>query len=437
MRIDAPVLGVSGPVIVTFDGNGGDDHVIIHGSSGDDQIIVGRAYLPLRSVFEVADTEFLWVRGGAGNDFIMNDTPFPSVPSILEGDGLGVVGRFDDTLIGGSSVDLLFAGRGEDVMFGRDGNDFLYADTDFDGVSGGVLYLSEAADETVGDYLDGGSGVNSAVQVGSLDRVVKINGTLLDGGACKDVITWLKAQIVSLAGGAAASEAAVNDLVTQGLAALGVTLRNFDGPVVVVPMSLTTREHRTDVNGDGFVSPRDALIVINLLNQIGPGAVGEVWQRLNGTAVGEGESDAYFDVNGDDYLSPRDALLIVNELNYASGEGEFAGRVPSNMRAVNTEVLSSVMATDAAESGREPLATFCSSLVSQTSWQAATSVAQSAGMDRLDQSPTTIVQYGPMPLARHRPESIESTRVELIDEELLEQLAVQWLIGQADGDAEP
>ncbi len=42
-----------------------------------------------------------------------------------------------------------------------------------------------------------------------------------------------------------------------------------------------------------------------------------------------------------------------------------------------------------------------------------------------------------MPLARHRPESIESTRVELIDEELLEQLAVQWLIGQADGDAEP
>ena len=131
---------------------------------------------------------------------------------------------------------------------------------------------------------------------------------------------------MSLGGGAAASEAAVNDLVTQGLAALGVTLRDFDGPVVVVPMSLAILENRLDVNGDGFVSPRDALIVINLLNQIGPGTVDDVWQRLNGLAGGEGESGAYFDVNRDDYLSPRDALLIVNELNHASGEGEFAGR---------------------------------------------------------------------------------------------------------------
>jgi hypothetical protein len=348
------------------------------------------------------------------------------------------VGRFNDTLIGGSSVDLLFAGRGEDVLFGREGNDYLYADTDFDGVSGGVLYPSEAADETLGDYLDGGSGVNSAVQVGTLDRVVRINGTLLDGGACKDVITWLKAQIVSLGGGAAASEAVVNDLVTQGLAALGVTLRDFDGPVVVVPLSLAMLANKLDVNGDGSVSPRDALIVINLLNQIGPGAVDDVWQRLNGLAGGEGESGAYFDVNRDDYLSPRDALLIVNELNRASGEGEFAGRAPSNTRAANTGVLSSVQATDAEESGREPLAAFCSSFVSPTSWHAATSVAQSVGMYRLGASPPSIVQYGPMPVARHRTESIESASVELIDEELLEELAVQWLIGQAaEGDVEP
>ena len=366
----------------------------------------------------------------------MNDTPSPSVPSILEGDGLGVVGRFDDTLIGGWSVDLLFAGRGEDVLFGGGGNDYLYADTDFDGVSGGVLYLSEAADETLGDYLDGGSGVNSAVQVGSLDRVVKISGTLLDGGACKDVITWLKAEIVSLGGGAAATEAAVNDLVTQGLAALGVTLRDFDGPVVVVPMSLAILENRLDVNEDGLVSPRDALIVINLLNQIGPGTVDDVWQRLNGLAGGEGESDADFDVNRDDYLSPRDALLIVNELNHASGDGEFVGRVPSKY---GPRIRGTGFGQGQGCRGFRQRAAgdVLQPLVSQTIWQAATSVAQSAGMDRLDQSSTTIVQYGPMPLARHRPESTESASVELIDEELLEELAVQWLIGQAaDGDAE-
>jgi hypothetical protein len=75
-----------------------------------------------------------------------------------------------------------------------------------------------------------------------------------------------------------------------------------------------------DVNGDGHVSPLDALIVINELNQGGPRAIA-------GSAAPEGEqsqstNDSYFyDVNNDGFVSPLDALIVINTLN---GEGEGA-----------------------------------------------------------------------------------------------------------------
>ncbi|NLX55607.1 MAG: S8 family serine peptidase [Planctomycetaceae bacterium] len=61
-----------------------------------------------------------------------------------------------------------------------------------------------------------------------------------------------------------------------------------------------------DVNFDGFISPIDALLVINHLNRGGTPGV-----RL--------------DVNRDKHVSPLDALLIVNYLNRRDGLGEGAG----------------------------------------------------------------------------------------------------------------
>ena len=80
----------------------------------------------------------------------------------------------------------------------------------------------------------------------------------------------------------------------------------------------TNRSNQYDVNNDGFVSPIDALIVINHLN------------GGSRTAGGEGENDKYFiDVNGDSQLSPIDALLVINRLNstrsLGAGEGEGEG----------------------------------------------------------------------------------------------------------------
>jgi hypothetical protein len=80
--------------------------------------------------------------------------------------------------------------------------------------------------------------------------------------------------------------------------------------------------NRFDVNNDGFVSPIDALILVNQVNTKGGGALGS-----GGSGEGELPGDKYYvDVNEDGYLSPLDILWVVNRINgsNASGEGEAA-----------------------------------------------------------------------------------------------------------------
>jgi hypothetical protein len=60
-----------------------------------------------------------------------------------------------------------------------------------------------------------------------------------------------------------------------------------------------------DVNGDGVVSPLDALVIINLLNSHGGGTLGAA-----STGVHE-----FLDPNADGVCSPLDALAVINFLN--------------------------------------------------------------------------------------------------------------------------
>jgi hypothetical protein len=83
---------------------------------------------------------------------------------------------------------------------------------------------------------------------------------------------------------------------------------NFDPPTLRLNLNddrrWTNPENALDVNQDGDVSPLDALLVVNHLNQSGARALAEADR---GTDL--------IDVNGDRYVSPLDALLVVNELN--------------------------------------------------------------------------------------------------------------------------
>ena len=68
-----------------------------------------------------------------------------------------------------------------------------------------------------------------------------------------------------------------------------------------------------DVDNDGFVYPRDALILVNRLNQGGSHVL------TQSTGSGEaGTPVVYVDVNGDGLFTPLDALLLINYLNQRS-----------------------------------------------------------------------------------------------------------------------
>lgn len=97
-----------------------------------------------------------------------------------------------------------------------------------------------------------------------------------------------------------------------------------------------------DVNNDGFVSPADALTVINQLNSaagsrqlanpmIGVEQAAMIYQDINGdgqiTAIDKAGIDltptlGYVDVNGDGFISPADALTVINRLNNPPANSE-------------------------------------------------------------------------------------------------------------------
>lgn len=65
-----------------------------------------------------------------------------------------------------------------------------------------------------------------------------------------------------------------------------------------------------DVDDDGFVYPRDALILVNQLNQKGSHILTPM------SAAGEGDGEHFYpDVNGDGLLTPLDALILINFIN--------------------------------------------------------------------------------------------------------------------------
>ncbi|MBK8257613.1 MAG: trypsin-like serine protease [Polyangiaceae bacterium] len=68
--------------------------------------------------------------------------------------------------------------------------------------------------------------------------------------------------------------------------------------------------NQLDTDGDGFVAPIDALLVINFLNSLPMGSNGEL-----ATIPDASLPTAWVDVDGDGYVAAIDALLIINHLN--------------------------------------------------------------------------------------------------------------------------
>ncbi|MDP2913628.1 MAG: dockerin type I domain-containing protein [Candidatus Omnitrophota bacterium] len=78
---------------------------------------------------------------------------------------------------------------------------------------------------------------------------------------------------------------------------------------------------RLDVNRDGFVTPIDALIVINFINERGTGV-----------------PDGVVDVNEDGFVTPIDVLQIINYFNNRPAAGETAAQVSAEGEAYINEI---------------------------------------------------------------------------------------------------
>jgi hypothetical protein len=87
-------------------------------------------------------------------------------------------------------------------------------------------------------------------------------------------------------------------------------------PLTVVIASFQNESEAEDVDNDGWITPLDALLVINDLNNRGARDLTDTDER----------PEHLIDVNGDDYVSAVDALLIINRLNSSSTGLGAAGR---------------------------------------------------------------------------------------------------------------
>ena len=132
----------------------------------------------------------------------------------------------------------------------------------------------------------------------------------------------------------------------------------------------TNPRQREDVSDDGFISPIDALLVINVLNSIGG-------HKLPTPPTPDDSPPPYFDVTGDESVSPLDALIVINYLNRGGGEGEAGDTATSAIAATtwwpmaaNTEmpevkaanVTADERATDSRADHSRPSTTFLQSL---------------------------------------------------------------------------
>ncbi|MCA9136717.1 MAG: hypothetical protein KDB00_08160 [Planctomycetales bacterium] len=310
--------------LIDFDGGAGQDKFEAIGGDDADFISIGNSGGTLEPI-ELNDVEFVRVDGNGGDDQISTQTP--TVGTLNGGSG-------SDTIAGGNLEDLLTGGPGVDFLFGGQGNDVLISDQDFG--SPDVFIVGQ-------EILNGGSQPNLmpgdvCVQFGA-DKVIDCE-VLGDGGADKDVLTWLRAILIPLepfafdgsdgfltpfepvapnpvAAGSVTEPSQIPSsapvTTTSSPTTSGITVLH---PVVNVQMP---KFAPTDVNQDGQVTARDALVVINHV------------ARMQGNSSAEQTlrpEDMAKDVNGNGTIEPLDALLIINQIardsagSNSEGEGD-------------------------------------------------------------------------------------------------------------------
>ena len=236
-----------------------------------------------------------------------------------------------------------------------------------DAVLDGTQILSIAA--AASGYISGSTALNVTDQesltlnilpneISERDGIAKGTITRSDTGSTNELIVQLSANdsanvtfpnTVSIAAGQASAEFEIRskdnsvinadrnvrfEAALEGFASSSADLKIVDDESL---KPWHNPANRLDVNGDGVVSPTDALLIINHLNKVGTGRLSLPW------------TGRFVDVNGDDSVSPVDALQVINFLNTkASAEGEEAAAADQQMLGFANEsnMLSAILVDD-------------------------------------------------------------------------------------------
>ena len=152
-----------------WDGETGVQSIDIDGNGGDDILTIERDASPTRVGDTGVDVPADMYGGGNHDELYGGDF----ADTIGGGDTLYGYGG-NDTLRGYENGDDMNGGPGDDLMYGGDGNDVMNGDTGHDTMYGEAGDDTFFAQDNTGDYVDGGTGSDSAQRDISTDTLVSI-----------------------------------------------------------------------------------------------------------------------------------------------------------------------------------------------------------------------------------------------------------------------
>jgi Ca2+-binding RTX toxin-like protein len=314
-----------------LDGGDDEDQIYAHETGGGEPWFVGRK----ETEDDAAEDTLLGrdgpdeIVGGLGDDTIDGGA---GSDAILDRGG-------DDSIRGGLGNDYMEITQGHDTIFGQWGNDEFAIGTNgfarIDGQHGTKLPRAtglgnEAQNKMLVHYPDVELDfvealTNQVTDIDHLDASFTTGFAVrLDPNAVRQMtdadntlrLDFARDASIQLDG----DWHEIDGIEFDGVAYRRLTSQ--DVTLVVRDLKPQQREDEPhDVNGDGQVTPLDALLVINHLNRQ------QDSQSFVFTPTGE---QNLFDVTGDNWISPIDALRVINELN-GRNDGQGEGELPIDL----------------------------------------------------------------------------------------------------------
>ncbi|MEM7312758.1 MAG: dockerin type I domain-containing protein, partial [Planctomycetota bacterium] len=300
-----------------LDGGEDEDQIFAHETGGGEPWFIGRK----ETDDDAAEDTLL---GRAGTDEIVGGQGNDTIDGGAGSDAIIDRGG-DDSVRGGLGNDFIDIALGHDTVLGQWGDDEFYIGADsitrLDGQHGPktpvATGLPSAANNKVVvslpnvslDFVD----TSLANQVSEIDH---LNASFAEGFQARldrDAIQSITDADDTLRLDLAQDADVQLDGEWQeeaGEIIDGTAYRRMSNQgVTLIVRDLKPQQRETDpldVNGDGFVTPIDALLIINALNET---------PRRKTVFLTAPADDELMDVNGDNFVSPIDVFLIIDDLN--------------------------------------------------------------------------------------------------------------------------